>query len=302
MLGLDGANMTDLHGLFSNPDLAFTQIRLWGFTNEDDNCPKCNHRLSTTQDSSAKLKMKIYCPQCGYSCSILNKTIFTRSHLPLNKILHIIYCWAQQYPIRQTVYETHVSKPTVIHFYESCCDACVQYINSMPKIGGIGCEVQIDETQVAKRKANVGRIPAQTDIWVFGGICIETQEVFATVVTQRTSNVLLTELCNHVNDYTKVVSDCWPAYHGITNIPQRHYAHGTVNHKYNFVDPATCDHTQNIERYWRTLKFDKLLYGYWERNEIQTHVAEAVWRHNVKIKRQNAFKKAIELLKDIKYY
>jgi hypothetical protein len=44
------------------------------------------------------------------------------------------------------------------------------------KIGGVGLHVQIDECLFSKRKYNVGREVRK--MWVVGGICYETNEVF----------------------------------------------------------------------------------------------------------------------------
>ncbi|RWS09719.1 putative transposase-like protein, partial [Leptotrombidium deliense] len=50
---------------------------------------------------------------------------------------------------------------------------------------------------------------------------------------------------------TTIVSDCWSAYGGLQ---AEGFVHFTVNHSYNFVDPATGANTQTIESMWRALK------------------------------------------------
>lgn len=48
----------------------------------------------------------------------------------------------------------------------------------MPKIGGVGCTVEIDETVVVGRKANRGRISEGNSQWLVGGVCRSSKEVF----------------------------------------------------------------------------------------------------------------------------
>ena len=49
-----------------------------------------------------------------------------------------------------------------------------------------------------------------------------------------------------------IYSDCWAAYRQIQG--RLGFEHGTVNHRFNFVDPVTGVHTQNVESYWNRLK------------------------------------------------
>jgi len=50
---------------------------------------------------------------------------------------------------------------------------------------------------------------------------------------------------------TKIISDCWPAYH---NLQSQGYTHQTVNHSIYFVDPDTGAHTNSIEATWCCVK------------------------------------------------
>lgn len=98
------------------------------------------------------------------------KSIFTKSKIPLSKILQIIYYWSQQYSRNQAVHETGCSLDTVTNYYQACRQACYQWsLSEQPNIGGPGMMVEIDESQMTKRKNNVGRVTNEQ--WVFGGIC-----------------------------------------------------------------------------------------------------------------------------------
>lgn len=54
------------------------------------------------------------------------------------------------------------------------------------------------------------------------------------------------------------MSDCFKAYGCLQS---EGYKHATVNHLYNFVDPDSGAHTQNIERAWRDTRGNIPRYG-----------------------------------------
>ena len=72
-------------------------------------------------------------------------------------------------------------------------------------------------------------------------------------------------------------SDCWAAYN---NIPNYGYAHCTVNHSENFVDPITNEHTQRIESLWRQCKLFLQLHYYNKFSELEKYIAEWCFRYN----------------------
>jgi hypothetical protein len=49
-------------------------------------------------------------------------------------------------------------------------------MNDSEKIGGLGKEVEIDESLFVRRKNNVGRLPRKQ--WVFGGVERGTKNAF----------------------------------------------------------------------------------------------------------------------------
>ena len=65
-----------------------------------------------------------------------------------------------------------------------------------------------------------------------------------------------------------ICSDCWKSYKTIS--PQG-YTHQTVNHSYNFVDPTTQAHTQNIENLWWPSTHSSS-------DELYLHLAEYIWQ------------------------
>ncbi|CAF1350933.1 unnamed protein product [Adineta ricciae] len=75
-------------------------------------------------------------------------------------------------------------------------------------------------------------------------------------------------------------SDQCSAYNSIVNInngPNR-YAHETVNHSINFVDPTTLVHTQTVENVWMVAKIRKKNQMGQHRSLLDSHLAEFIWR------------------------
>ena len=78
--------------------------------------------------------------------------------------------------------------------------------NAKKLIGGPGKTV--DEILICKRKYHRGRL--LLDVWIFGGICREDNQIFAVVVEDRKSETLWREILNNITPGTTIISDSWP--------------------------------------------------------------------------------------------
>lgn len=143
------------------------------------------------------------------------------------------------------------------------------------QIGGDGHIVEIDESLFTRRKNNAGRVLPQQ--WVFGGLCRETGERFLVRVPDRSAKTLLEEITRHIKPGTTIMSDCWRGYNTAT-LQDAGYHHLTVNHRYNFVDPATGASTQQVERMWGSAKWRNKVQRGTSRHHLDTYLAEYMWR------------------------
>ena len=273
-------NMFDLCPLFTNEAVAFDFAVQNNVIYNRMECDRCEIEMVLYKDLHRKGQCYWKCPKCGSSCSIFKYSIFSFSNLPLNKVFHLLYCWAHKFSVNQTAHEVNVSCNTVSFYFIQFRNACIDYLIEMPDklIGGPGKTVEIDETLMCRRKYHRGRL--LLDVWIFGGVCREDKQVFAVVVKNRQSDTLWKEILQHIAPGTTIMSDSWGGYCVIDKQKNPIFYHFCVNHSKNFVDPKTGAHTQYIERLWKKLKRTNLRYEGIPRDQVPSHLAEFIWRNN----------------------
>ncbi|GBL73930.1 hypothetical protein AVEN_230867-1 [Araneus ventricosus] len=148
--------------------------------------------------------------------------------------------------------QLNITSKTATDWASFCREVCQDIlIWRSSKIGGPGIVVEIDESKFGKRKYNRGK--RVVGRWVFGGVERGTNNCFFAVVENRTSEVLLSVIEEHILPGTTVMSDCWSSYQCLSD---EGFVHLTVNHSMHFVDPDTGAHTQSIEGTWSAIKRD----------------------------------------------
>ena len=191
------------------------------------------------------------------SVTLRANTWFNEARISLKKSLFLVYSFVHQLSYKDTIRETSIeerndkilvtSSETVCDYKRYCRDVCYNIVSeiSCKQIGGPGFTVEIDESKFGKNKYHRGRhVEGQ---WVFGGICRETREIFLVTVEKRDSATLIPIILQRIKEGTTIMSDCWKSYNVLSELD---YQHLTVNHQYNFVDPDTLAHTQNVENLW----------------------------------------------------
>lgn len=101
----------------------------------------------------------------------------------------------------------------------------------------------------------------------FGGYDKDSQVI---PVPNRTTATLLNVIKANILPGSTIISNCRKAYNCLD---MEGFQHLTVNHSYNFVDPDTGAHTQNIERTWREVRSNIPRYGHRELH-IDGYIAE----------------------------
>lgn len=216
--------------------------------------------------------------------SFLADSYFQNSNLSMSEILGLIYGWTYDCTNQQISEFFDISENTVTDWANLFREMCSWKLLQQPIVlGGPNQVVQIDESVVARRKYNVGRL-LQTQ-WVFGAYDVNAKLGYIQLVPDRSAATLLPIIANVIAPGSIVHSDSWAAYN---RVAQLGYQHGMVNHTLNFVSPAGV-HTQNVERYWRTVKQKlKRFYGV-QRQMLPGYLDEVMWRERFGRSHEDAF-------------
>ena len=175
---LDNLNTIDLHQLFTDPEFAFDFAYQYDMLYDGGVCESTNYCTGNyiiVTDPSQKYGKRLKCNICGKTKSYFYNSNFTRSHIEINEIFHLIYCWPNEYLCDIASHECNVNITTVTNFFQAfriVCKFWYDQAEHMP-IGGDGHNVEILE------------------IWVFGGVCRETKEHFVIKVDQRDAATLI---------------------------------------------------------------------------------------------------------------
>ena len=285
-------NLFKLTKLTETDDSTIELCKEFGLFPKEITCPNCNGIL----DKVYKVKNRstnIFRFQCNKrdcrkkgkknTVTLRANTWFNESRLSLRKSLFMTYCFVHQMSYKDTIRETSIeennknvitSSETVCDYKRYCRDICYNIVSEMSsdKIGGPGLTVEIDESKFGKNKYHKGRY--MEGQWIFGGICRETKDFFVVPVPKRDSLTLIPVILSKIAEGSTIISDCWRSYNVLSELD---YTHLTVNHQYNFVDPDTLAHTQNIESLWWQIK-RQLPDTNTKHEQLYLHLTEYMWR------------------------
>jgi transposase-like protein len=173
---------------------------------------------------------------------------------------------------------TKLTAPTIIQWYQFYRDVCSNWLlRNHIQIGGEGVTVELDESVVARRKYNRGRLIKEK--WVFDGYAPTSGGVFLELVPDRSASTLLPLVRKYVVPGSTIITDKWKSYCGISKMEvEPRYLHQEVDHSKNFVDPKTGACTNRIEAMWNSCKKKfKTMCGV-QQSMLPSYLDEFLWR------------------------
>lgn len=243
------------------------------------NCGICGRVTTLIKQSAASEQRFWRCPDHkNIKIPLRKDSYWEKSKLSLRNLLELLFLWAYETPVYITAELTGVSENSIVQWFVYFRDICSWWLVQNPQtIGGQGLTVEIDESLVARRKNERGRVVQQR--WVFGGVCRETGQGFLVLIPDKTAQTLLPLIEEHVAPGSTIHSDGLASYNNINTLPViPPYQHLVVNHNRNFVDPQTGACTNNIECYWKNCKkkFKHMLGVH--NTQLSSHLDEFMWR------------------------
>ncbi|MGL5706783.1 MAG: transposase [Aeromonas sp.] len=223
-------------------------------------CPCCGLfeklvRYKRNKDGFAWRCMTASCFNYKKYSSIRRNSFLSDLTITMKQFILVLWKWSRDATQTDIITELSISRETINKILTKLRCNIRRFFDANPiRLGGPGIICQIDESLFRhKPKYHVGRYPSN-EKWVFGiaDTSYTPAKVFLQLVPNRQADTLLPIISQVCRDGTIIVSDQWRAYFNIADLG---FEHSTVNHSYNFVDPASLRHTQNIESYWNKAKF-----------------------------------------------
>lgn len=287
LLSMDGFGLMSFARKIKNEDDAFSFAVHTGLVNLRKH-PECQHCLQpkilkarTDKLDTQYQGLNWICKPQTANCSrmaVTKDTWFEDAHTSWRNILDIMLHWFFRTPPTVAAGQVGVSNVCVEHWYSKCREVCFEFVSSGDKcIGGPGLHVEIDETHLFKRKYHRGRLLRHEDVWVFGGICRETKEMFVEYVPDRRGETLWPIIQRRIAPGTIIMSDSARVYDNL-HLPNRgNFEHYQVNHSRHFVDPNDRNvYTNTIERQWGVMKGS--LKGILDDEQLDISLGEYVYR------------------------
>ena len=119
---LDELNTLDLASIFTDEEEAFKFAYEYDMLYDGGVCestPYCRGRYCMVRDFSTKTGYRLRCNCCHKTKSIFHNSIFTRSNIGVNQILHLLYLWANECNCDFAAHECDVTPATVTNYFQA---------------------------------------------------------------------------------------------------------------------------------------------------------------------------------------
>src|SRR6267378_2595742 len=251
-------------------------------------CPKCEHGEHYYLATQKRWK----CKECSKQFSVKVGTIFEDSPIALDKWLIALWMLVNckngisSYEVGRDLGITQKSAWFVLHRLRLALQA-----GNMEKLGGIGKEVEVDETFIGgaarfmhpeRRKRMITERGVKDKLAVMG-ILERGGEVRAAVIPSRRKHHIQAEIRAHVKAKSAIYSDALLSYQGLK---EQDFAHQVIDHAEKYVDGQV--HTNGLENFWSLVKRGlKGTYISVEPFHLFRYLDEQVYRYNNRGSKEN---------------
>ena len=249
-------------------------------------CPTCGREDVSFLDNQRKWQCKSAHKSRQFSAKV--ETIFEDSPIPLEKWLVVVWMvcncknGVSSYEIARTIGVTQKSAWFMLHRIRF--GFTKQGFSVPSKVGGSGGGVEVDETFIGGKAANMHRSRAKRyaesgthhgKTIVMGILDREQREIRAKVVPNVQRETLQNEVLANVRYGSKVYTDSAPAY----DLLHSRYIHEFVNHAEKYVEGEV--HTNGLKNFWSLFKRNlRGTYVAVEPFHLSLYLDEQIFRYN----------------------
>jgi IS1 family transposase/transposase-like protein len=265
---------------------------------EKEKCLVCNGEMTLQLDKSKSAMVRYWCGFCKKRHEVRKFTAFKQLRLKILEVVQIILLFSINTPVIEISKKMLLSTTSVQKVIKLARKSIFEHIEATQPVLGGETVVEIDETVVARRKYNRGRMVEQR--WLFGAIERGNGNLLLKCVEKRDSATLGRVIREFITQGSTVYSDKWAAYLSFFS-SGHNFNHQSVNHSENFVDPDNNEiHTQTIEGLWSRLKHFLRSRRYSRREYIEEYLAEFIFRRkHQNLNDREVFMKIFGLVKKI---
>ena len=241
---------------------AITWSREHGLLKRSRSCPVCGKDMRQEVQVHKGDGYRFIC--CKTEVSIREGSFFSGSKLKLWQIILVLYMYSYEFAnVKILRRECEIAGPQAITKWRNYVRNIYSeyFLRHSAQVGGPGHTVEIDECSFWRRKPTMGKDEIRQ--LLFGGIDVDTKDVFLVAVETRNPETLHPVLQQYVLPGTTVVSDLG-------------YDHMTVN-ELKFVNPIALE-TPNHESMWcRAKHLNKKECGT-SHTHLGSYLIEYMWR------------------------
>jgi transposase-like protein len=218
-------------------------------------CPTCGRKDVSFVPSRRLWQCKTRHPKAQFS--VKTGTILEDSPLGLDKWLPVMWMAANckngvsSWEIHRSLGVTQKTAWFMLHRIRLGMQT-----NSTMRLGGVGTEVEVDETFIGGKARNMHKTVRERRITGTGGkdktavvgVLERGGKIHVEVVPSRRKRVLQDHVRDHVETGSAVYTDALMSYDGLAD----EFAHKVVDHAERYVNGRV--HTNGLENFWSLLK------------------------------------------------